>query len=206
MKRLCAKAALEYVPDHEIVGLGGGETISYLCEYIKNAGKDIKVVTPSENTKKVCEKLGLTVVDTSDVQHIKTAFDGCDQVDHNLNAYKSTGGIHTKEKIIAKMAEEYVLLVDESKVTRTLNCEVPIVLEIVPEAVRYVSCEAQKLGAEVSKRDDHLLELKFKTINDFKTLDEQLKKITGVIETSLFYQVAAKAIVAGKDNITVIER
>lgn len=206
MKRLCAKAALEFVPDHETIGLGGGETISYLCEYIKNTGKDITVVTPSENTKKVCERLGLTVIDTQDAQDIKIAFDGCDQVDHDLNAYKSAGGIHTKEKIIARMAEQYVLLVDETKVTRTLNCEVPIVLEIIPEAIRYVSSEARRLGATVSKRDDHLLELRFKMINDFKTLDEQLKKITGVVETSLFYQVATKAIVAGKDNITIIER
>lgn len=206
MKRLCAKAALEFVPDHETIGLGGGETISYLCEYIKDAGKNIKVVTPSENTKKVCEQLGLVVVDTQDAQDIKIAFDGCDQVDHDLNAYKSAGGIHTKEKIIARMAKEYVLLVDETKVTRILNCEVPIVLEIVPEAIRYVSSEAKKLGAMVCKRDDHLLELRFDKINDFKMLDQQLKKITGVIETSLFYQIASKAIVAGKDNITIMER
>ena len=36
MKRLCAKAALDLVPDHGIIGLGGGETISYLAEDIKD--------------------------------------------------------------------------------------------------------------------------------------------------------------------------
>ena len=46
MKRLCAKAALDLVPDHGIIGLGGGETISYLAEDIKEAEKDVKVVTP----------------------------------------------------------------------------------------------------------------------------------------------------------------
>ena len=46
MKRLCAKAALDLVPDHGIIGLGGGETISYLAEYIKEARKGVKVVTP----------------------------------------------------------------------------------------------------------------------------------------------------------------
>ena len=55
MKRLCAKAALDLVPDHGIIGLGGGETISYLAEDIKEARKDVKVVTPSDHTGQVCK-------------------------------------------------------------------------------------------------------------------------------------------------------
>ena len=124
MKRLCAKAALDLVPDHGIIGLGGGETISYLAEDIKEAGKDVKVVTPSDHTAQVCRKLGLEIIDTKEVKEIEIAFDGCDQVDSDLNAYKSGGGIHTLEKIIAKMAKEYVLLVDETKVTDKLNNKV----------------------------------------------------------------------------------
>lgn len=206
MKRLCAKAALELVPDQGTIGLGGGETISYLCEYIKEAGKDIKVITPSEHTKEVCEHAGLKVINTKDAKNVRIAFDGCDQVDLNLNAYKSAGGIHTKEKIIAKMAQDYVLLVDETKVTDQLNCKVPIVLEIVPEAAAYVTFEAKKLGARVQIRDEHLLELYFEEIKDLKMIDKQLKQITGVIETSLFYQVATKAVVAGEDGIEIIHR
>ncbi len=59
MKRLCAKAALELVPDHGMIGLGGGETISYLGEDIKEAGKDVEAVTPSDQTAQVCKKLGI---------------------------------------------------------------------------------------------------------------------------------------------------
>lgn len=134
------------------------------------------------------------------------AFDGCDEVDQNLNAYKSGGGIHTKEKIIAKMAQEYVLLVDETKVVEKLDCKVPIVLEIVPEAASYVTKEAKKLGAKVKERNEKLLELYFEGISDLKKLDQDLKQITGVIEISLFYQIAAKVVVAGTDDIKIIER
>ena len=105
MKRLCAKAALNLVPDHGIIGLGGGETISYLAEDIKEARKGVKVVTPSDHTAQVCKKLGLEIVDTKEVKEIEIAFDGCDQVDSDLDAYKSGGGIHTLEKIIAKIKE-----------------------------------------------------------------------------------------------------
>ena len=70
MKRLCAKAALELVPDHGTIGLGGGETISYLCEYIKEAGKAIEAITPSDQTKKVCKQLGITVIDINEAQDV----------------------------------------------------------------------------------------------------------------------------------------
>ena len=197
MKRLCAKAALELVPDHGTIGLGGGETISYLCEYIKEAGKAIEAITPSDQTKKVCKQLGITVIDINEAQDVTIAFDGCDEVDQNLNAYKSGGGIHTKEKIIAKMAKEYVLLVDETKVTDKLNNKVPVVLDIIPEAVNYVTSQVE--------RDEHLLEVYYDTLPELEEIDKNLKMITGVIETSLFYQVATKALVAGEEGIRVIK-
>lgn len=205
MKRLCAKAALDLVPDHGIIGLGGGETISYLAEYIKEAGKDIKVVTPSDKTAQVCKKLGLEIIDTKEVKEIAIAFDGCDQVDSNLDAYKSGGGIHTLEKIIAKMAKEYVLLVDETKVIDKLNNKVPIVLDIIPEAINHVTSQVEKFGATVKKRDEHLLEVYFDSLPELEEIDRKLKLITGVVEISLFYQIATKALVAGESGIRVIE-
>ena len=76
MKRLCAKAALDLVPDHGIIGLGGGETISYLAEDIKEARKGVKVVTPSDHTAQVCKKLGLEIVDTKEVKEIELHLTG----------------------------------------------------------------------------------------------------------------------------------
>ena len=203
MKKTCAKYASKLIHDGMVVGLGGGSTIQYLIDYVKD--KDIQVVTPSVKTALKAQKEGLPVLNTQFVDHIDIAFDGCDEVDQNLNAYKSGGGIHTKEKIIAKMAQEYVLLVDETKVVEKLDCKVPIVLEIVPEAASYVTKEAKKLGAKVKERNEKLLELYFEGISDLKKLDQDLKQITGVIEISLFYQIAAKVVVAGTDGIKIIE-
>lgn len=205
MKRLCAKEALNLVPNHGIIGLGGGETIGYLAEFVKESGKEVKVVTPSEATKKICEELGLQVLKTADVSEVDIAFDGCDQVDADLNAYKSGGGIHTAEKIIAKLSKQYVLLVDESKVTDKLGYDIPIVLDIVPEAVCYVTKQAKAMGAHVKVRNEHLLELLFDGEPELSVLDRELKAITGVIETSLFYQVADQAVVAGADGMKVIK-
>lgn len=63
----------------------------------------------------------------------------------------------------------------------------------------------KKLGAKVKERNEKLLELYFEGISDLKKLDQDLKQITGVIEISLFYQIAAKVVVAGTDGIKIIE-
>ena len=89
------------------------------------------------------------------LKDVTIAFDGCDQVDSDLDAYKSGGGIHTLEKIIAKMAKEYVLLVDETKVTEKLNNKVPIVLDIIPEAVNYVTSQVEKTWSKSKERNEH---------------------------------------------------
>ena len=107
MKRKCAKEALSYIKDKSIIGLGGGTTISYLVSYIKESELDVKIVTPSFETEKLCIENGLVVLPTWSVESISVAFDGCDEIDKELNALKSGGGIHTKEKIIASMADEY---------------------------------------------------------------------------------------------------
>lgn len=132
MKKKCAMEALKYIKDKSIIGLGGGSTISYLVSYIKETGLDVEIVTPSSVTERQCIENGLKVVPAWAVDSISVAFDGCDEIDNNLTALKSGGGIHTKEKIIASMAEDYILLVDESKVVEKLDFKYPVVLEIIP--------------------------------------------------------------------------
>lgn len=104
MKKKCAMEALKYIKDKSIIGLGGGSTISYLVSYIKETGLDVEIVTPSSVTERQCIENGLKVVPAWAVDSISVAFDGCDEIDNNLTALKSGGGIHTKEKIIASMA------------------------------------------------------------------------------------------------------
>jgi len=68
-------------------------------------------VTPSFTTASLCVQNGLQVVPTWSVDRIAVAFDGCDEVDEQLHALKSGDGIHTKEKLIASMADHYIMLV-----------------------------------------------------------------------------------------------
>ncbi|WP_238883111.1 ribose-5-phosphate isomerase RpiA [Clostridium sp. YIM B02551] len=221
LKKESAKRALGYIKDGMIVGLGAGGSVAYLVDYLSDEvknGFDVRIVTPSRSTKLLCHEKGLNVLDTSLVSSIDVAFDGCDEVDAKLNALKSGGGVHTKEKLIGTMAKNYILLVDESKFSNTLTFKVPVVLEIIEEALSYIIDEVKKIGGapklRSSKEKDGfvitdngnlLLDVNFKNVNNIESLDKALKDIRGVVETSLFVNVVTKAIVASENEIKVIE-
>lgn len=217
MKRKCAKEALKLISDGMIVGLGGGSTIAYLVEYIAKQKLDIKIVSPSTTTLKLCLEKGLVVLPMWSVDHIDLAFDGCDEVDLQLNCLKSGGAIHTKEKIIASMADDYVLLVDESKVYEKLPLFMPIAIEVFPEALSYVmKClsamnadvkvrsTTSKDGGTISDNGNVIVDAKFSDVKDLKQLNKELMKICGVIDISLFYQIASLVISVDEDHIRYI--
>lgn len=220
VKKECAKEALKYIKNGMLVGLGAGSTIEYLIGYIAES-KDlkVKVVTPSFKTKSLCIERGLEVMHTAFIDKIDVAFDGCDEVDANLNALKSGGGIHCNEKLIGSMAKEYILLVDESKFSKELTFAQPVVLEILEEALGYVKKELINLGAQVqirtskakdgatiSENGNFLIEATFKEIQDIKELNNTLINICGVVDTSLFTREVTKAIVVSENDIKIISR
>ncbi|AWK49790.1 ribose 5-phosphate isomerase A [Clostridium beijerinckii] len=220
LKKSCAKEAIKYIKDGMVIGLGGGRSIAYLIEHIKeDKNLNVKVVTPSTKTRLLCIENGLEVLHTCAVDKVNVAFDGCDQVDENLNALKSGGGIHTKEKLIANMAEEYILLVDEAKVEKTLTFKAPVVLEILEDSLKYVERKVLELGGKsvirisdikdgftISDNGNLLMNVAFNDVKDIYKLNNSLINICGVIETSLFTDVITKAIVASEKGIRVISK
>jgi ribose 5-phosphate isomerase A len=217
MKKRCALKALELIEDGMTIGLGGGSTISFLISFIRDAQRDVQIVTPSYSTASLCAEAGLTVIPTHLVPQIDIAFDGCDEVDWSLNALKSGGAIHTKEKIIASLAKDMCYFV--KRIFQDLHFDVPVALEVIPEARLYVSHEVKKLGAEVAERKSSakdgitmsdngnlIMDAYFKPTVNLKELNGRLKQMVGVVDTSLFYQIATKMIVATETTTKIIER
>lgn len=205
MKRRCAEIALSYVPEEGLVGLGGGETIGYLAEEIKKAEKRVRIVTPSAATKQLCGDLGLPVERTEDVAEIAVAFDGCDQLTGSLDALKSHGGIHTAEKIIAAMAEEYILLADESKLVADFDGAVPILLEIVTEARASLIKRLTEKGYRVRVRTECLLEVFPADGCSYAESARKMKLLPGVIETSFFDHMAKKAVIVTPEGYYIMK-
>lgn len=217
MKKKCALYASKLVKDSMVVGLGGGSTISYLIDYVKD--KDIKVVSPSSKTVLLAQQASLTVLNTQYVDHVDIAFDGCDEVDSHLNTLKSGGGIHTQEKIIASMADEYIVLVDESKFHETLAFKVPVVVEVLPKAYSVVKKKLEKLNGNVELRtasnkdgflmsDDGniLLDVYFDGVQDIRLLNQTLLMMPGVVDTSLFVDILTGMILVNDKGVFKKER
>lgn len=217
----CATVALGYIQDDSIIGLGGGSTIACLVQLLHESGRRIKVVTPSTETASLCVQYGLPMLPLGAVTQISVAFDGCDEVDKQLMALKSGGGIHTKEKLVASMAERYILLVDESKLTESLTFSHPVVLEILEDALSYVQRTVSSLGGTgtvrtspakdgytISDNGHLLLDVMFSDPAklDIKVLQNSLKMINGVIETSLFTKEVTGVLVAEQHGVRSIFR
>ena len=217
LKEKCALEALKYIKNHSIVGLGGGSTISYLVEFLAKKNLDIKIVTPSYQTAMLCLKHQLCVVPTWSVDHVDIAFDGCDEVDLNLNALKSGGAIHTKEKIIGQMAKEYILLAEESKVSEKLTFKHPIVLEIFKESIGHVKRKIKELGGNPTLRKNPvkdgltisdnglvIMDAFFSDVENIQKLHDDILKTAGVAEISLFCKVASKALIVHENGFKII--
>ncbi len=219
MKQKCAQKAFEMIQDKKVVGLGGGSTVALLIREISGSGKQVRAVTPSQDTMELCAEYGIPVQALEMTSRIDIAFDGCDEVDLELNALKSCGGIHTREKIMAAMADEYILLADEGKLKEKLEFGFPVTVEVLRPARQYVKNCLEKMGAEVKERrsdqkaglvisDDgnYLMEAHFPQAEDAKALSDRLDRMPGIAGHSLFCGIAAKAVIVKENGIDIIEK
>lgn len=219
MKQKCAQKAFEMIKDGMIIGFGGGSTVALLIRELAKSDKKIMAVTPSQDTLQLCVEHQIPMLPLEMTDTIDLAFDGCDEMDVQLNALKSCGGIHTREKIVASMAKEYVLLADEGKLKERLVFDYPVTIEVIRAAVSYVKKRLSQMGAEVTERrsdgktgtlvsDDgnYLLEVRFQDTGDAEKLAAELNRIPGIVGHSLFCGIASKAIIAKADGIEVLVR
>ncbi|MEO7211916.1 ribose 5-phosphate isomerase A [Mucilaginibacter sp.] len=217
-----AKAALSLIGPNQSIGLGAGSTIAHLvnliaseCEYAAS----LVFTSSSFKTTQLLSSHGLTIQQPALRRQLDIYFDGCDQFDAELNALKSGGGIHTTEKILASMADDFILLGDESKFIKQLNATYPLVIEILPQALQIALSKlatmfplatitqrisTQKDGALISDNGNMLVDVYFNQMPAANELNMHVKMIPGVVEHSLFYHLATKAIIAGENGIQTI--
>lgn len=194
------------------VSFGGGRTVGKLIRALGSI--DIKVSSPSEVIRELCKSLNIPVVPLDEVDKFDLAFDGCDSLDHNLNALKSNGGIHVFEKLYAQKAERYIIMAPQEKFTDQLNPEVQLTLEVLDLAIPQVISRVESLGgqAEVRQSSDMagmvrtpngngLVDCHFKDWKKIDEDDEKLSKMTGVLGTSYFKNLVTEALLVSGSNI-----
>jgi ribose 5-phosphate isomerase A len=216
-KRRAAEAAVEYVKDGQVVGLGTGSTARYvllaLAERVK-AGIKLRGVPTSRETADLARTLGITLVETDDQWQIDVAIDGADQVDPNLNLIKGGGGALLKEKIVATAAREFIVVVDESKRVPFLGGSMPLPIEVVPFGWGSTARQIETVGGKVKLREGdgrifltesghYILDLSIDRIADPVALESRLNLIPGVVETGLFVKRTSLLVVG---TATGVER
>lgn len=220
LKKIAALAAVEWLEKDMTIGLGAGSTIAYLIDGIaeqQNLAASLTFLSASPVTTDLLLQKKLNVADAGAYERIDFYFDSCDQLDYQLNAWKSGGGIHTDEKMLAVMADDFILLADTNKLVPVLTPHFPLVIELVPEAVPGVEAAVQKQfpgavvelrrgeGVEpaITRRNNYLMEVRFDVLPYLQELD-LLKMLPGVLAHSLFYRLASKAIVAGYSGTDIL--
>ena len=214
-KEAVAKAALKYIPEDKILGLGTGSTVDCLIALLPTLPFKIKgIASSSERTSKQVEALGIPVVDLANITTIDTYIDGADEINHNLAMIKGGGGALTREKIVAAHADQFVCIADESKLVSTLG-SFPLPIEVIPMSAQFVIRKMEQMGAKAKIRenfitDNHnlIVDVEGLKITSPIQLEASINQITGVVTNGLFADRGADVLLmADKDlNIRTITK
>lgn len=209
LKQNVANAALDFIDDDIILGVGTGSTVNCLIEALKGVKNRIDAcVASSVATAERLKAAGFQVLDLNVVPEVPLYIDGADEVNAHHEMIKGGGGALTREKILACAAKTFICMVDESKVVRRLG-QFPVAVEVIPMARSYVARQLVKLGGDPQYREGFLsdnsniiLDVHHFEITNPIALEEQIKGITGVVECGIFARrIADKVLVANKSGV-----
>lgn len=211
-KQIAGRNAAEHVVDGMRVGLGTGSTVHHTIVALGERRPDIVCTATSLRTHELATSLGLTVVSPDEVGHLDIAIDGADEVDPALNLTKGGGAAHTREKIVAAMADRFIVVVDASKLVDHLG-PFGIPLEVLDFAPAVVATSVQGLGAaSVTTRADRsdngnlIMDAHFGEIADPVALATALSAIPGLVEHGIFTGDMVERVVVAHADGSVTER
>jgi ribose 5-phosphate isomerase A len=210
-KRRVGEAAADLVEDGMRVGLGTGSTVHHTIVALGRRKADIVGVATSQRTADLAASLGIRIVGPDEAGHLDITIDGADEVDPAGNLTKGGGGAHTREKVVAQMADRFVVVVDESKLVPHLGpFGTPLeVLDFAPGVVseRLRALGAQRIDVREGRSDSGnvLLVAHFGEIPDPTALAGRLAAIPGVVEHGIFLApTVERVLVAGVGGIRTI--
>jgi ribose 5-phosphate isomerase A len=218
-KKAAGNAAVDLIEEGMLVGLGTGSTVSFFIEGLGKRCKEglkIKAVATSEQTSHQAQSLGIPLIDAATINYVDIDVDGADEIDHQKNMIKGGGGALLREKIIAQSSKEMVVVIDETKLVEHLGA-FPVAVEIVSFAYQttlkrleengfpYVLRKNRDNTPYVTDNKNYIADIQFnKPILNPKEIHEQLKSITGVLETGLFFNVAKRVLVGYEDGFVKV--
>ncbi len=220
LKKLVGVAAAQLVQPGMVCGIGTGSTVTFLIEELGRRVREEKLrftgVATSFQSRLLCKQYGIPVLEIQDCAELDLAIDGADEVDPEFNAIKGGGAAHTREKVVAAMAKQFVIIIDESKQVPRVGQAFPVPVEVIPSALQFVTARIKALGGHselrlgvkkdgpvITDNGQFVIDVRFATGTDLRPIDQELHRIPGVIETGLFYDLAQKVLVGRNEGLTV---
>jgi len=205
-KQRAAAAALRYLRDDTIVGIGTGSTVNCLIETLAAHPVRFKAVASSEATSARLAAIGIELVDLNDVGELALYIDGADQATRRRHLIKGGGGALTREKIVAEAAREFFCILDQTKLVDTLGT-FPLPIEVIPMARALVARRLARFGGRsvwrrgfLTDNGNHILDVHGLAIEDPAALEAALDQITGIVTVGLFAQRPADLLLVGTDS------
>ena len=205
-KRGAAEAAAELVRDGMRVGLGTGSTVGHLLPALAGRGlKDLRCVATSVATEDQARDLGIAVEDFDELDRLDIAIDGADQVAPDHWLVKGGGGAHTREKIVAATAEEFVVIADSSKTVDRITAPIPLELSAfgLASTIARISAELGEveLRADTPRTpDDGVIADFHGKVNEPGELAARLSVMPGVVDHGLFPSGMVSAVLVGRGD------
>ncbi len=203
-KRLAGEAAVRYVEDDAIVGVGTGSTVAYFIDALAAHKHRIQgAVSSSEQSSAQLQRHGIPVLDLNAVGKLALYVDGADECDPHRRLIKGGGAALTREKIVAEASEKFVCIIDASKRVDILG-KFPLPIEVVPMARSLVGREIARRGGQPVWRDgvvtdngNWIIDVHGWQITDPLTLERELNQIPGVVSVGLFARRPADVVLIG---------
>jgi ribose 5-phosphate isomerase A len=205
-KRLVAAAALEFVVDDTIVGVGTGSTANCFIDALAGRRERIRgAVASSEASAERLRAAGIPVFDLNETGELGVYVDGADEATRERHLVKGGGGALTREKIVAAASARFICVIDDSKIVTRLG-HFPLPVEVIPLARRQVARALADLGGRpvwregfVTDNGNVILDVHGLDIADPVGLEASLNQITGVVTNGLFARRPADLLLVGSD-------
>ncbi len=208
-KKRAAEAALAYVHENTIIGVGTGSTVNHFIDAL--AARDVRIrgaVSSSESSTARLKKHHIEVFDLNAVGDLDVYVDGADESDPHLRLIKGGGAALTREKIVAAASRRFICIADDSKLVDMLG-KFPLPIEVIPMARSYVARQMVRLGGHpvwregvITDNGNHIIDVHHLRIVDPVQLETTINQIAGVVTVGLFAQRPADVLILGTDSGT----
>jgi ribose 5-phosphate isomerase A len=217
-KQTVAQHVADIVENNMIVGLGTGSTANYFIEALAqrqlDEGLTVQCVSSSVVSAIKAREAGLSVLAIEQIEHLDLYVDGADEITLNKVLLKGRGYDLVREKLLASLADEFLVVADESKLVSSLGEHYPIPVEVMPFAWKLVQSAIHKQAGEATLRPNSahdglaitshgslVLDVRFPVIDSITELNRTLSAIPGVVEHGIFESLASRVFIAKSGQV-----